>query len=296
MNVIIILNYNDYKTTIGFLNQIRSYKVLDKIIVVDNASTDGSYEILKKMEDEKIDIIKNTSNSGYGAGNNYGIRYAESKYSPEIIIISNPDIEVEEKSIINIINTILADKRIGMATGLIYGSDNKVVSNFAWRVPKYKDILVGCFFSGYKFVRSILKTGIYFNVVDFKNKEKLYVEAVPGCFFIIKDQVIKSIGYFDEDTFLFNEENILAFKLKKNNYKACIVPDAKIIHFNSISINRNIKSQIRKHKILFDSTEIYLRKYLKVNAYKSFIFTILFWIGKVEQALVGRTTKYIKGK
>ena len=76
---IIILNYNDFTTTKEMIEQIKDYKILNHIIIVDNCSTDDSYNILKKEEKNNIEVIKTKSNNGYASGNNYGIKYAINK-------------------------------------------------------------------------------------------------------------------------------------------------------------------------------------------------------------------------
>ena len=95
----VILNYNDYETTKNYLNEIKNYKNLNKIVVVDNNSTDNSYEKLKEFNNSKIDIIKTDSNKGYAYGNNFGIRYINSNSDLDYIIISNPDITVSDSTI-----------------------------------------------------------------------------------------------------------------------------------------------------------------------------------------------------
>ena len=76
-NAIILLNYNDYKTVIEYINLIKNYNAIDRIVIVDNCSPDGSYEILKKYESDKISVIQTDKNKGYAYGNNYGIHYLE---------------------------------------------------------------------------------------------------------------------------------------------------------------------------------------------------------------------------
>ena len=60
---IVIVNYNDFDMTSRLLNNIKDYKCLDEIIVVDNNSTDDSFEKLKEFESNRITIIKNSSSS-----------------------------------------------------------------------------------------------------------------------------------------------------------------------------------------------------------------------------------------
>ena len=69
---IVILNYNDYENTIQMLNQIKDYTCLDKIVIVDNCSTDQSVEKLKVYENKKIVLLEASENKGYASGNNFG--------------------------------------------------------------------------------------------------------------------------------------------------------------------------------------------------------------------------------
>ena len=62
------------------LDNIKEYKSIDHIVVVDNNSTDSTYELLKENESNKIDIIKTDDNKGYSYGNNAGCKYLINKY------------------------------------------------------------------------------------------------------------------------------------------------------------------------------------------------------------------------
>ena len=107
MNAIIILNYNDCETVEKYLDSIINYRIIDRIVVVDNCSTDDSWERLKKLVNEKVSVIQTNGNYGYSAGNNFGIRYAEEHIQGlKNVIISNPDIIVSEESIKEIISVM----------------------------------------------------------------------------------------------------------------------------------------------------------------------------------------------
>ena len=92
MTGIVILNYNDYKTTSEMLENIKNMKVLDHIVVVDNNSSDNSLKELDKYKSKKIDIVANKENKGYAYGNNVGIKYLRDNYKCDYVFISNPDI------------------------------------------------------------------------------------------------------------------------------------------------------------------------------------------------------------
>ncbi len=72
----VILNFNDGETVSRLVHMIHDYDYLEKIVLVDNHSTDDSWEQLQVLKDEKVDLIRTEKNGGYGYGNNTGIRYA----------------------------------------------------------------------------------------------------------------------------------------------------------------------------------------------------------------------------
>ena len=72
---IIILNYNNAEETAEYVERICEYKCLDHVIIVDNASTDGSAVRLKPLCTGKVELVKSGENRGYAAGNNLGLRY-----------------------------------------------------------------------------------------------------------------------------------------------------------------------------------------------------------------------------
>lgn len=92
---LVILNYNDYKTTIELCNKIKNYDSIYKIVIVDNLSTDDSFINLKTLESYKIDVIKTDKNGGYSYGNNYGAFYLIDRYKIDILFIANPDVEFD---------------------------------------------------------------------------------------------------------------------------------------------------------------------------------------------------------
>ena len=133
--VLLLLNYNDYKTTIEFLLKVKEYNTISKIIVIDNKSTDKSLEELNKFVNDKIDVICTDKNGGYGYGNNFGAKYAEKKYNPNYFIISNPDVIVEEETIINILKCIEEEKYISIGTCKMLERDGTINDGFAVKHP-----------------------------------------------------------------------------------------------------------------------------------------------------------------
>ena len=108
----IIVNYNDVEQTIKYVNSIRNMEMIDRILVVDNKSTDEkAYEILSRIESSKTMVIQSERNGGYNYGNNFGIKYlnANNEYY-DYYIISNPDVSIEEEALKHCLSIIDSDE------------------------------------------------------------------------------------------------------------------------------------------------------------------------------------------
>lgn len=84
----------------GLADEIRGYPCLDSIVLVDNCSTDDSWEQLKTLRHtDKVHVLRTEENGGYGMGNQAGINYAVEFLEADYIIIANPDIHVTSRCI-----------------------------------------------------------------------------------------------------------------------------------------------------------------------------------------------------
>ncbi|HON85859.1 MAG TPA: glycosyltransferase family 2 protein, partial [Syntrophorhabdaceae bacterium] len=113
---IVILNWNGIEFIRGCIDSVinQDYKNLE-IIVVDNASTDGSPEMIEK-EYKDVILLRNKENLGFGGGNNVGIKYAHGDY----IVILNNDTELDRSCISEMKKAIERDKRYGSCASKIY--------------------------------------------------------------------------------------------------------------------------------------------------------------------------------
>ncbi|MDD3453386.1 MAG: glycosyltransferase [Bacilli bacterium] len=275
----IIVNYNDYKTTQKLINNIIDYKIINKIVVVDNASTDDSYQKLIKINNDKLIVLKNTDNKGYGSGINVGAKYLKKIFHNWNIIISNADIIInDENDLIKLIDN-LSDDNIGVIAPVIneHGTLNR-----GWIIPSPKtDVLLNLPYFYKHFKNKLL---LYKN--DYYKSDMTEVEVVSGCFFLTKLDILEKIDYFDENVFLYYEENILASKLKKINKKTFINNKIQVIHDHSVTIDKSI-NKIRKYKILKKSQFYFQTKYNKANVIDKFLLYISIKLGIFIQYLIG---------
>lgn len=251
-NGFIIINYNDFQTTIKLLNNIKDYKVIDKIVVVDNASTDDSVSELKKYESEKITIIVNDSNKGYGSGINFGSKYLIEKLGQCRLIISNSDIVIyKEEDLIDLLRSFPDDAGI---VGPIVKEHSGL--NRGWKIPTpFQDSmlnLVG--------IQRLIKPRIMFYGDDYYKQKLIEVEAVSGCFFVIDSVSLVSANFFDEGVFLYYEENIMSRKMEGIHKKIYVNTQVEVFHNHSVSINKSI-NKIKKYTTLKRSQFYFQKEY-----------------------------------
>jgi len=279
---IVILNYNDSETTIKLVDSIILYRCIDHIIIVDNCSSDQSFLHLyeKYSSFPNIVLLQSDRNGGYGYGNNIGIRYSINILCCDYIIIANPDVRFDENTVIEMISAYynLRQHKIGAVAPLMKDKYGNISKASAWRLPSFKDDIVLSLMVLHKLVGSYMYYGD-----SVKDNMYNFVDVLPGSFFMISAKAIQDVGLFDENVFLYCEERILAYKLKRKRYKNILLGQESYIHEHSISINKNINSEISKYKLLQKSKKVYHRNYLYVSRVKSFIFNVFVLLGVIEQ-------------
>ena len=138
-NFLIVLNYNDAETTLEFVEMAKTCNAIDKIVVVDNCSTDCSFSKLTCLKSDKIDVIQTDKNGGYAYGNNFGCRYAEKNYNPKLFFISNPDVRFENHVLQEMDKLSNNHKDIGVVAPIVNQGYN------IWNLPKFWGLIESIF-------------------------------------------------------------------------------------------------------------------------------------------------------
>ena len=278
---LIIVNYNDETCTKNYVEKLKEYEIIDRIVVVDNLSTTtGTFENLKFLENEKVKVISSDKNGGYNYGNNYGIKYLKDNNEEyDYFIISNPDIEISKEAISKTLEVLEEKENAAVAAPRMYNIQKKPIRRSAWKKRTFwLDVVHSTRFLELLFYK-VLRNGEY-SENDYK-KEILEVEAISGAFFIIKNKVLNEIGLFDENVFLFYEEDILAQKLIERNYKTYSINSEQFVHYESQTIGKTI-NYYNKVKQLFKSKMYYQKKYNKINLCQVIVFYILYFFRNIE--------------
>lgn len=262
---VIILNYNDKENTIKLLNNIKEYRSIDSIVVVDNNSPDDSYKVLREYHSGKIHVIKSDKNGGYGYGNNYGMKYAIKNLNPDYIIISNADVEFEEKVIVEMLDTykVKEDAGIVAPTMLING---KLSTCRAWKLPSFKDDFLGA-----SYMLDNRFGGKFKYNKDYFTGKYSEVEVIPGSLFMIKTSLMKEIDFFDEEFFLYCEECVLSKKILPLGYKNYLINDILFDHQHSGSIGKSANNT-KVYEMMNNSKLLYQKKYNNIGKTQEWLY------------------------
>lgn len=223
---LIIVNYNCKNYIIDCLNSINSLNIKDyilKTIVVDNASTDNSVQLIKQGFPQ-IKIIQNQKNLGFGQANNLAIKYGL-KHKADFILLLNPDtkIDLDRKFLFKLIKIANQNKDIGiLGPCLKYKTNKKTLYDYggklniklarAWHINKNRKL---------------------------KNKTEKYLnrDFVSGACMLIKRKVFEKNIFFDSHYFLYLEDVDFCLQAKRVGFKIVNVASAEIFHYGGKSSN-----------------------------------------------------------
>ncbi len=231
---IIIVNFNTSDLLRKCLNKVYkslSFSKIEKtseVIVVDNASSDGSVSMTEKNF-PKVIIVKNKHNSGFAKANNQGIKQATGKY----ILLLNSDTEIEKDAVIKLLETIKADDDKGVVGGKLINIDGTIQPSAGYFPHPAKVFSWMFFLDDIPLLRKVLKP-YHAEEKSFYEKERS-VDWVTGACFLIKKEIIKKAGLFDENIFMYGEEMEWCYRIKNAGFKIVFAPTAKLIHHKGAS-------------------------------------------------------------
>ena len=283
---VVVLNYNDYITTIECINMLDKINNIDCIVIVDNNSPNNSYSILQEInKDNKFILLRSDNNNGYASGNNIGIKYLLDNTSVDVIGIVNPDVVFDEEFINKIKDVFECYPDYSLITGLQYDSNGKISDRAFWRRLKRKDLIIQNLYFLSKITKNYEASSKYINEIIKQKCEVVNVDVVEGCCFFIRSNDISQVGLLDEDTFLFYEEDILSYKLHALNKKTCVVTTAKFYHYHSKTL-KSIYSAFRTEFISLKSREVFYKKYIRKNLFDDILFKLTKLVFYIEKYIL----------
>jgi GT2 family glycosyltransferase len=203
---IVVLNYNGERWLKACLESLLATRYDNfKILVVDNASTDGSVALMKSLF-PPVEIILNPSNFGFSDGNNVGIRQALSE-TTDYVVLLNPDTRVQPDWLINLIKAGESDASIGILGPVQLCYENNDFNSWTKAALSH-----------------------HLDELDQGSKEWISVDWVEGSSFAVKREVFEEIGLLDPIYFAFFEEIDFCRRAACQGYQMVLVPRSRIHH------------------------------------------------------------------
>jgi len=214
-----------------------------EVIVVDNASTDGSAQMVMS-EFPQVHLIMNSKNVGYAGANNQGIAKAHGRY----VLLLNSDTFVLDNAIGKIVP--FADNHPEAAVvGCRILNHDRTDQGSCFRFPSILNLLLQAMFLARlcphnKFLGREMMGWFDWGTV-------WEVDVVVGCFMLVRHEAIEQVGVMDSTYFMYAEETDWCWRFKEHGWKILFSPDAEIIHLYGQS-SRQVKPQM----ILQESSSI----------------------------------------
>ncbi len=210
-----IVTYNDIDrapdTVKSVVDRTKRYSL--KLYVVDNASSDGTADLIEKLG--QVSVVKNSKNLGFGAAHNMVLSHELGKYH----FVINPDITLNSDCISDMVDYFEANPDVVMAMPKILNTDGT-----EQKLPKEKPTFKRLFFG--RFSDKIRGEYVW---AQREITEPCEIDFCTGCFFCIRTEVFKKLLGFDERYFMYLEDADLALKAKRKG-KVMFLPQFSVTH------------------------------------------------------------------
>jgi len=260
---IIIVNYNVKEFLQNLIHSIEkaSLNLTKEIIIVDNASDDGSVEFIREKFPQ-AKLIANQKNLGFGKANNIGLKQASGKY----ILLINPDTLVAEDTFEKMIKFFESNPEAGLAGCKILNPDGSLQlacrRSFPGPWTSFTKVtgLSSLFPNNKVFAR--------YNLTYLDENKTYEVDAISGSFMMMLKEVYAKVGGFDEQFFMYGEDLDLCYRIQKSGFKVYYVHSTQIIHYKGESTKR---SSLDETKVFYSAMHLFVKKHLSSSLLIGFI-------------------------
>ncbi len=227
---VIILSYNVeklLKKAIQAIYDTYNDKSL-QIIVVDNSSSDGSVDMIRKNFPE-VDLVINVTNSGFAAGNNL----ARKATKGDSVLFLNPDTEVKGRAIEKCLKILTGRSELGAITCKVMLPNGKIDYSCHRGLPTVWNTF--CFWT--KLSKSFPKSQIFagYEATYLDVNKSHYIDCISGTFLMVKRKVLDKINWWDTDYWWNGEDIEFCYRIKKAGYKIWYEPSETIMHYKGSS-------------------------------------------------------------
>jgi GT2 family glycosyltransferase len=224
-----IVTFNNRKTVDATLSSLVEYftgRPVPSLIVVDNRSSDGTQDIIKRYADRHQCILPiwNHTNFGFGRAHNLALSAVASRYH----VVCNPDIVVSTDIFTPLVNFLETHPEIGLCCPTFLNPDGSL-QHLNRRLPTVFDL----------FLRRLMPDALKhlfrrridsYDMQDVGYERSYDVPFVSGAFMFCRTEILRAVGGFDERYFLYFEDADLSRKIQDDGYRTVYYPDVSVTH------------------------------------------------------------------
>ena len=275
---ILIVNWNTRDTLCACLKSVyrETVGMTFEVIVVDNASSDGTAKMVRQKFPSVI-LIENSENRGFAAANNQGMAIARGKY----ILLLNSDTIVLDNAIAKTKAFADANPKAAVVGCRVFNPDRSIQPT-CLMFPSLLNMVLSVFWLNRLFPKSKFFGRAELTWWD-KNKVR-EVDVVGGCFMLVRREAIEQVGGMDELFFMYSEDVDWCYRFCKVGWKVIYTPSAEIIHLGSESSKQAATKMILQQR---GSKLLFFKKHKGYFAYAlGCLLTALFFFPRVPYWLI----------
>lgn len=214
------------------LAEIERAGVSAEIIVIDNASTDGSVQRVAELFPQ-VRVLRNQENLGFSAANNRAIRASQGRF----VLILNDDAFLQEGSLQPLLEEIESSPKIGVVGPKLLNLDGSLQRSFTnRRFPRFHSLIFGFLglnplLEGNRFTRAWFTHGQ-------DPEQSGETDHIAGACLLARREALVAVGLFDEGFQFLFEDADLCYRLKQAGWSIVYVAESRVIHRGSASLNR----------------------------------------------------------
>ena len=274
---VIIVSYNTERLLRDCLLSVREQTsgVEYEVIVVDNASGDGSVEMVRN-EFSEVRVLALPENVGFGCANNEGIKVARGRN----VFLLNPDTLLVNNAVKILSDFLDTHVEVAICGGNLYGKEMQPIHSYLGHIYSLYtevDALLGGSLSKWRYGRSVS-----FNYTG----KPLDVGYITGADMMVKRDVLERCGLFDPDFFMYFEETELTYRVRKVGLRVVNVPEARIVHLEG----QSFQFKERREEMFLTSRKIYYEKIYRAR-WKRRLADVVFILTLWEQFIYFRFVK-----
>lgn len=254
-----VVNWNTHDLLANCLETVEQNKgALDvEIIVVDNASSDGSQEMVQKRFPHVI-LVENQENLGFARANNQALAQSQGRY----ILLLNSDTLLQPGSLLAMVSFMDSHPEVGIVGAELINRDGSIQVSWA-EFPGILSEILGINFRSRKRYPS-------------QNGNLAYqVDWVGGACLLIRHSAMEQVGSLDERFFMYSEELDWCYRTRQFGWLICYLPGAKVVHLGGQSsrlASRRMKAELYRSKLMFFCKHYGRQRALLLTVFLQFVF------------------------